>query len=87
MFLTTSLYSQTNCLNTRPSNKWVLGTSIGYTNVVTPLTRNNYQFNMNVRYRTGKYAFSVQPTINYTWETKQPDFRIAIRLQYDIISW
>lgn len=67
--------------------KWVLGTTFGYTTVVTPFNRNNFQLVLNLRYRTGPYTIGIQPGFNYTYETKTPDLRIGLRLQYDFLSW
>lgn len=73
--------------NQPKKEKWVLGTIFGYTTVVTPFNRNNFQLVLNLRYRTGPYTIGIQPGFNYTYETKTPDLRIGLRLQYDFLRW
>lgn len=78
--------SQTN-IDKPKETKWVLGTTFGYTNVITPFTRNNLQWTLNLRYKVKSYTINFQPGFNYTLETKIPDFRVGIRFQYDFLRW
>jgi len=76
-----------NKLEPRKEQKWALGTTFGYTNVITPFTRNNFQLTMNLRYRIDQVTIGFQPGVNFTYETRVPDFRIGIRVQYDFLRW
>jgi hypothetical protein len=74
-------------LDPRKEQRWALGTTFGYTSVVTPFNRNNFQLTMNLRYRTGPVTIGFQPGVNFTYETRVPDIRIGIRIQYDFLRW
>ena len=67
--------------------KWALGTTFGYTTVVTPFNRNNFQLTLNLRYKMGPCILGLQPGVNFNYETKLPDLRIGFRLQYDFLKW
>lgn len=87
LILSLNVFSQTDTIKPKKIEKWGLGTTFGYTTVVEPFTRNNFQLTLNLRYRTGPFVIGFQPGINYTYETKTPDIRVGIRLQYEFLRW
>jgi len=74
-------------LEPKKEQRWALGTTFGYTTIVTPFNRNNFQLTLNLRYRTGPVTIGFQPGVNFTYETQVPDFRLGLRIQYDFLRW
>ena len=67
--------------------RWVLSTSIGYINVLSPYSGSNVWSSVNIGYNVKKWSFVTWAGCNYWVKGKQPDFRVGISTNYTIKKW
>lgn len=79
LFLSSYSYGQTKL-------HWTFGPQLGYT-YVPQLQRNNVQLIGNLQYRYNNFTIGIQSGWTQTLESKQIDFRMGARLQYNVLKW